>query len=252
MTCYIPSIEKPDALYTLHVRRFDPATDAVPHWGSYKVPFVRTLTVVEALEYLWDQGTYIAFRANCREFTCGSCAILVNGKPRLACDTLLEDDMHLEPLSRYPVLRDLVVDTRPVRERMRALRLWPEGMDRGAPYSPSTAALEAFRRTYSRCIECYCCLEACPASRSEQSAFPGPMYQLQLARARAHPLDGLNRVGRASAEGLWQCVNCAECREACPLELSPVGEINRLRLRALGAWVWGLLRRSQDGRESGA
>lgn len=251
MTCYIPPIERPDAIYTLHVRRFDATTDAVPHWESYRIPFVRTLTVVEALESLWDQGIYIAFRANCREFTCGSCAMLVNGKPRLACDTLLQDGMRLEPLSRYPVLRDLVVDTRPVQERMRALRLWPEGKARDAHYSPSPSVLEAFRRTYSRCIECYCCLEACPASRSEGSAFPGPMYQLQLARARAHPLDGLDRVRQASRAGLWQCVNCYECREACPLELSPVGDINRMRLRALGAWVWGLLGRPHDGRGGG-
>lgn len=241
MTCYIPPIDRPDALYTLHVGRFDPSADAAPRWEAYQIPFVRTLTVVEALEYLWDQGTYIAFRANCREFTCGSCAILINGKPRLACDTLLEDGMRLEPLSRYRVLRDLVVDTRPVRERMRSLRLWPEGRDRGDDYSLTAAAMEGFRHTYSRCIECYCCLEACPASRSEASAFPGPMYQLQIARARAHPLDGLDRVRQASQAGLWQCVNCAECREACPVDLSPVGEINRMRLRSVGAWFRALL-----------
>ncbi len=252
MTCYIPPIEKPDAIYTVHVRRFDPSTDAAPRWESFSIPFVRTLTVVEALEYLGDQGTYIAFRANCREFTCGSCAILVNGKPRLACDTLLEDGMRLEPLSRYPVLRDLVVDTSPIRERMRALRLWPEGKDRGVPYAPSAAALDGFHRTYSRCIECYCCLEACPASQSEQSAFPGPMYQLQLARARAHPLDALDRVDFAKRAGLWHCVNCAECREACPLDLSPVAEINRMRLRAVAGWVLNFLGRPRDGRGGGA
>ena len=93
MTCYIPSIDQPDDIYTIRIKRYDPEKEDGPRWVSYQVKFVKTMTVMEALEYLWDQGEYISFRANCREFTCGSCAMLINGKPRLACDTLLENNM---------------------------------------------------------------------------------------------------------------------------------------------------------------
>lgn len=233
MTCYIPPIERPEAVYTIHIRRYDPEDGMGVHWKSYRIPFMRTMTVVQALEYLWDQGEYIAFRANCREFTCGSCAMLVNGKPRLACDTLLEDQMRIEPLSRYPVVKDLVVDTGRVKEKFRELELWPEGRDRQALYNPSKHVLEKYRRVYSRCIECYCCLEACLKSDSEGAAFDGPMYLLQLARVRDHPLDARDRIAQAGLSGMWLCVNCYECADACPIDLSPVSLINQMRFRAI-------------------
>ena len=233
MTCYIPTIENPEATYTVHIRLFDPQKDEIPHWETYTVPFVQTMTVMEALEYLWDQGQYIAFRANCREFTCGSCAMLVNGKPQLACDTLFENNMRLEPLSRYPLVKDLVVDTSEVKEKIKTLRYWPENENRDQPYTVSKEALEGYHKIYSRCIECYCCLEACPASSSERSQFDGPMHLLQVSRAATHPLDTMNRIRQASDRGIWSCVSCFECAGACPMNLSPGEVIADLRKKAV-------------------
>ena len=142
MTCYIPTIDHPEAIYTVTIKRFDPEIDEKPYWTAYKVPFVKTMTVMEALEYLWDQGEYIAFRANCREFTCGSCAMLINGKPQLACDTLLKNNMTLEPLSRYPVLRDLVVDTQKTINKIKELKYWPETSDPKREVKPTKEVLE--------------------------------------------------------------------------------------------------------------
>ena len=104
MTCYLLPMGEPENIFQIHILRFNPETDREPHWETYSVPHVKTMTVMEALENLWDQGEYIAFRSNCKEFTCGSCSMIINGKPRLACDTLLEDGMRLEPLTRYPVI----------------------------------------------------------------------------------------------------------------------------------------------------
>ncbi|MBW1698933.1 MAG: succinate dehydrogenase/fumarate reductase iron-sulfur subunit [Deltaproteobacteria bacterium] len=233
MTAYIPDIKNPEAMYTVYIERFDPEKDEKPYLKRYTVPFVQTMTVMEALEYLWDQGEYIAFRANCREFTCGSCAMLINGKPRLACDTLFENNMRLEPLSRYARIKDLVVDTNEVKEKLKALRYWPESKNRKQTYRVTQDALDKFHRIYSRCIECYCCLEACPASSSERSGFDGPMHLLQIARAATHPLDTLDRTRQASEHGIWSCVSCFECAGVCPMELSPGTVIAELRKRAV-------------------
>ncbi len=233
MTCYIQKIENPHAQYTVRIRRYNPEKDNKPYWKSYTVPFVETMTVIEALEYLWDQGEYIAFRANCREFTCGSCAMLINGTPKLACDTLFENNMVLEPLRRYQVIRDLVVDNNAVINKAKELTYWPEGEDRSPAFAVPVAIQQQYSEIFSRCIECYCCLEACPTSSSEESRFDGPMHLLHIARAHHHPLDALDRAAQASGRGLWACVSCFECAHVCPVNLSPGTEIVKLRREAI-------------------
>ena len=241
MTCYLPPIVEPEAIYDVSILRFDPDVDAEPHWDNYKIPFVRTMTVIEGLEWLWDQGEYIAFRSNCREFTCGSCAMEINGKPALACDTLLEDGIRIEPMSRYPVLRDLVVGSSSVARRYKELRLWPECKHDKDGKTCSTGdwtidwdVIKRYRETYSRCIECYSCLDACPASHSDRSQYYGPMYMLQLGRAMEHPADEADRVGQAARQsGMWLCINCYECATVCPMQLNPAEVVGRLRRKVM-------------------
>lgn len=231
MSSYIPPIDNPEAVYRLHIHRTDRDGDGPPlsRWETFVIPWVVTMTVVQALEWLWDQGKYVAFRANCREFTCGSCAMLINGKPGLACDTPLANDMRLEPLNRYPVKRDLVVDTTPVRDKWQELELWPKDRSPQPILDVPRETLEGWHRSYSRCIECYSCLAACPASPSDAAPFAGPMWMLQIARARAHPRDGDNRLRQAIDQGIGGCVSCYECANVCPVGLSPATEIQRLR-----------------------
>ncbi|MFH1480587.1 MAG: 2Fe-2S iron-sulfur cluster-binding protein [Pseudomonadota bacterium] len=233
MTAYILNIDRPEEIYTIQVKRYNPEKDPNPVMVTYKIPFVKTMTVIEALEYLWDQGEYIAFRANCREFTCGSCAMLINGKPRLACNTLLENNMTVEPLSRYPVIKDLVVDTSRVKDKIKELKYWPVGNGKEEPFRVPKAVMDDYGKIYSRCIECGCCLEACPASSSEESKFDGPMHLLQVARAGKHPLDRMDRINQASERGIWSCVSCFECADVCPIDLSPGDEIAKFRNQAI-------------------
>jgi len=199
------------------------------------------MTVIEALEWLSDQGIYVAFRANCREFTCGSCAMRINGKPGLACDTPLVDNVRLEPLDRYSVKRDLVVETSAVREKWKGLRLWPHERSPEPLRHVPRSSLEGWHRSYARCIECYACLDGCPSSRSDTSPYAGPMWMLQIARARAHPRDGFARLEQAVGEGVGRCVTCYECADVCPVDLSPVFEIQHLRRSILvsrtGEWA---------------
>lgn len=233
MSAYNPPIHNPEAIHTVLIRRFDPERDPEPRWERFQIPWAVTMTVVQALEWLWDQGTYVAFRANCREFTCGSCAMLIDGKPGLACDTPLADGMRLEPLSRYGVKKDLVVDSSPVRAKWRELELWPHRRGNGRLRDVPGSTFEAWHRTFARCIECYSCLEACPASASDQARFAGPMWMLQIARAGTHPLDGQDRLVQAAAQGIGRCVSCYECADVCPVKISPIAEIQRVRRQLL-------------------
>jgi succinate dehydrogenase/fumarate reductase iron-sulfur protein len=244
MSCYLRPIKEPEAIFTVQVKRFNPESTLGPGWEVYEVPFVRSMTIIQVLEFLWDQNTYIAFRSNCREMTCGSCAMLINGRPQLACMTLFEDGSRIEPLKNYPVLKDLIVDTSSVERKYRELQLWPERQEGAAVDYVPEAVLAAYQATYSRCIECYACLEACPQSEAETSQFDGPLYMLQIARVGQHPLDSKNRLEQAIERGALSCVNCYECSSVCPIDLDPAAEISKLRRAALLQSIsrfWGKL-----------
>ena len=228
---WIAPIDKPEKIIELKVFRFDPSKDNKPKYKEYKIPWVRTMTVIEALETLWNTGIYVAFRSNCREFTCGSCAMLINGKPKLACKTLVEDGMVLEPLSKFPVVKDLIVDTSKIAKRFNALKLYPQR------YLPTPEKIKVSKNIqkdytdiYTRCIECYTCLEVCPVLKQSWDDYAGPMFMLQLARLHKHPYDQTDRIKDALTSGLFNCTTCHTCTENCPIELDiPNGVIAKLR-----------------------
>ena len=242
MSSYIPPIQS-QTTYKLIIERFDPDRNSVSQNETFDIPWVPTMTVIEALEWLCDQGIYIAFRANCREFTCGSCAMVINGRAGLACDTLFTNGTTLAPLKRYSVCRDLVVDQSPIRDKWIELQLWTDTNQKQDPINevqPNT--MEAWHKQYARCIECYACLEACPTSESDNSPFAGPMWMLQIGRARAHPLDNkkVDRVAQVMDQGAGRCVSCYECAEICPVSASPINEIQVLRRAAIWSRIKGL------------
>lgn len=247
MTAYILPIEKPEKMVQIHVTRYNPEVDTRPEIQTYTLPFVSTMTVMQALEYLWDQGEYIAFRSNCREFTCGSCAILINGEPRLACMTVLQDGMKLEPLSLFPTLRDLVVDQTKLLKKYSNLRLWPDNpricFD---DFRVSPQTIKRYSDIYSRCVECYCCLESCPSVAVDWESYAGPMLMIQLARVSEHPLDQEDRLKMALANGLYLCTTCKKCEEVCPLSLScPRDVTERFRAQVVERGI-GLLEGHQE------
>lgn len=118
------------------VKRFDPQVDREAHWATFDVTCGPRQTVLDALSFIEDHlDGSVAFRRMCRSGICGTCAGLVNGTPRLFCQTLLSDvaptvaapvtaDVLLEPLPHFPVLRDLVVDADPFFEALRTRRTW--------------------------------------------------------------------------------------------------------------------------------
>jgi succinate dehydrogenase / fumarate reductase, iron-sulfur subunit len=100
---------------TFKVFRYDPAKDGGKHYQTYKVPLRRGMTVLQGLLYIKERlDPTLAIRFSCRMATCGSCGMMINGLPRLACYTLIEDlkkhTVVVEPLRNYPVIRDLVAD----------------------------------------------------------------------------------------------------------------------------------------------
>lgn len=93
------------------VFRFDPSIDEKPHYKTYRVPLTRGMSVLDVLDYIYENfdGSLAYYdHAACRHGICGGCSVVVNGKPSLACQTVVLDDITVEPIPKFQVVKDLV------------------------------------------------------------------------------------------------------------------------------------------------
>jgi fumarate reductase iron-sulfur subunit len=200
------------------------------------------MTVLDALvEVQRTIDPALAFRYACRVGMCGSCALVVNGRERWACRTLLRTlpggPVTIRPLYHFPLIRDLVVDMTPFRDRMRQVRAAfrpAEGVD--APATIGGQSRERRRIDPAiECIGCGMCVSACTMV-AHDSRFPGP-----AALNRAYTLQSDSRDGAREErarlllhwDALARCHGQASCAAVCPMEISPTESILALRRRAV-------------------
>jgi succinate dehydrogenase / fumarate reductase, iron-sulfur subunit len=195
----------------------------------------------------------LTLRYSCRQAICGSCAMRVNGKSRLACVTQVGPELakrgklRLEPMGNQPVLRDLVVDQKPFWSRYHRIQpyLIPDPtnpMPKGRETAMTPEQVSQFQET-PRCIACASCFSACPAVEADPN-FLGPMALAKLYRFVVDPRDGgfHERLQMVQDQSLWLCLRCNLCVEACPKDVRPAERIVDLKWMAnqeLGAQEQG-------------
>jgi succinate dehydrogenase / fumarate reductase iron-sulfur subunit len=207
----------------LRIKRFDPEHDRRPHWEDYQVQVEETDRVLDALhEVRWHHDGSLAFRRSCAHGVCGSDAMVINGRNRLACVLLIKDvghDITVEPLRGLPVLKDLVVDMDAFFAQYRSVRPWlvadpPEG-DRERLQSPEERA--RYDDT-TKCILCAACTTSCPIYWGNES-FVGPAA---IVNAHRFVFDSRDRAGEERlhivdrGSGVWRCRTAFNCTDACP------------------------------------
>jgi succinate dehydrogenase / fumarate reductase, iron-sulfur subunit len=231
----------------LEVHRFRPGVDTAPTYQRYELQLAPHTPVLTALlQIRAETDPTLSLRYSCRSAICGSCSMRINSKSRLACETPVgpEVERHgrivVEPMANQPVVRDLVVDQAPFwREYDRIephLKLDPRHpMPEGKPNPMTPAEVDRFQNT-PRCIACAACYSACPAVEADP-AFPGPMALAKLYRFVVDPRDAArqDRLVRIQTEGLWLCLRCHLCTEACPKEVRPSERIRDLKEMAIAA-----------------
>src|ERR1700748_1844001 len=171
--------------------------------------------------------TPITYDSNCLEEVCGSCAMLINGKARMACSALidqLEQPVSLEPFSKFPVVRDLAVDRSVLFENLKAVKAWVPidgSYDLGA--GPRQAPqIQEQRYPLSNCISCTICMEVCPQF-NDATGFVGAAT---IAQAKLFNLDPSGAVLKeerlralAGDGGIQECGFAQNCVQACPKQL---------------------------------
>jgi succinate dehydrogenase / fumarate reductase iron-sulfur subunit len=224
---------------TLAILRYDPGKSTEPHYETYGVKATKDTTVLDALfQILETQDHSLAFRYSCRSAVCGSCAMFINGRYKLACSTLISEigrDVIIQPLPHMPIIRDLVVDLTTFFEKYKVIKPYV------VPIKPSPEK-EWIQSPKQRskindstdCILCAACYSSCPSVWTGKK-YLGPAAILQAYRFAADSRDGIlrDRVELLGSEdGLWRCHTIFNCTEACPKSLNPARFIESLKRTA--------------------
>jgi succinate dehydrogenase / fumarate reductase iron-sulfur subunit len=207
----------------LRILRFDPQRDTAPHWEAYAVeaePMDRVLTLLHAVKA--DQDGSLTFRRSCGHGICGSDAMLINGRNRLACKIRVDQlgrKITVAPLASLPVVKDLVVDMEGFFAKYRSVMPYFVN-DSPAPERErrQSAAERARYDDTTKCILCAACTTACP------SFWARPSYVGPAAIVNAHRFifDSRDEAAEerleilADVDGVWRCRTIFNCVDACP------------------------------------
>ena len=220
----------------IEVLRYRPEEDLKPVPQTYEVPFTDDMSVLQGLQYIKDylDGT-VSFRWSCRMAICGSCGMMIDGKPKLSCKTFLREyfpgKLRIEALAHFPIERDLVVAFDDFVAKLESVKPYiiprePRQLDEGE-YLQTPAQLAQYEQ-FSSCINCLLCYAACPQYGMNPS-FTGPAALSLLHRYNADSRDGgkAERMELVNSEdGVWTCTLVGYCSEVCPKGVDPARAIN--------------------------
>jgi fumarate reductase iron-sulfur subunit len=239
-------IAKSSRQLRLHIMRFNPQDkESKPHLQCYELEEVAGMTLFIALNEIRERlDASLSFDFVCRAGICGSCSMLVNGKPGLACRTLTKDlpaDITLAPLPVFKLIADLSVDTGSwMRDMSERLETWVHDADTQRDLGDFEEKMEPAlaREIYEleRCIECGCCIAACGTAHMRPD-FVGAVGLNKLARFRLDPRD--QRDDAAFYElvgdetGVFGCLTLLGCEDMCPKDLPLATQIGYLRRKML-------------------
>ena len=225
----------------IEIQRFNPEKDNEPTLQSYEIEVNPTDRLLDALLKIKNsEDPSLGFRKSCAHGVCGSDAMVINDKERLACKTLIKDvakkegdTVKVEPLRTLPVQRDLMVDQASFFQNYRKVK----------PYQINPNPVKEKERIQSpekrkqfddatKCILCAACFSACPIKQEKNPDFLGPAALVQAARFIDDDRDkGFEeRLPELDySDGIWSCENRFECTRVCPRNIKVTKLINRTK-----------------------
>ncbi len=263
----IPASKKPSSFEVRILRQDAPGESG--YWERHQITYEPNLNVISVLQKIAALATTadgktttpVAWDCNCLEEVCGACTMLVNGRTRQACsalvDRLLKDNpagIELRPMSKFPVLRDLVVDRSRMFRTLERIKAWipVDGYGDRGPGPKESQESQEVRYPLSECMTCGCCVEACPQyakvelfqypdesdaefaerkNRAYDQAFIGAAAISQAMLFNDHPTGHMKANERLEAlsapGGLQVCGNAQNCVAVCPKNIPLTTSIAR-------------------------
>lgn len=227
--------------FTFKIKRYDPNTGKYT-WTTYKVELSNHETVLDALiKIKWNQDATLSFRYSCRMGICGSCGMIINGTPRLACETkpfdLGTDVITVEPLSNFAPIKDLADDFSDFFGKHRKVMPWLirkdeiEQFEKLETYYTQTEEQLNEYLEFAYCIKCGLCYSACPMVFLNKD-YLGPQALAAAYRWSADNRDegAVLRLKVVDGEnGVWSCHYSGTCSKVCPKDVDPALAINLLK-----------------------
>ena len=203
-----------------------------PYWQEFKVPRAPGMNVISCLDEIRKnpatmKGARVApviWECACLEEVCGSCSMRINGMPQQSCSALvdkLKQPIVLEPMSKFPVVRDLIVDRQSMFDNLRKIKAWVpiDGTHDLGPGPRVAPREQRWMYALSRCMTCGVCLDACPQV-NPRSSFMGAAIISQARLFNAHPSGEMHKESRLEAlmgpGGIADCGNAQNCVRVCP------------------------------------
>ena len=218
---------------------------APPVMQSYWLETTPGATILDCLTQIkWEQDGGLAFRKNCRNAICGSCAVRINGRAALACQQHVAEELQpgdritITPLGNMPVMRDLIVDMGSFWDNLEQVKPYVQGTQTSRPRKAESLQFPSERDNLNQtsgCILCGACYSDCNA-REVNPDFVGPHA---LAKANRLLLDSRDQNDQArldqqdSLAGVWGCTRCLNCNVVCPVGVAPLDQITEIKQKIL-------------------
>ena len=214
-------------LLTLNIKRYDP--DKNKSWvQQYQIEVGRILRFVDVFRKINSElDPTLAWSSSCEHAQCGTCAVIINGRPRLTCELLVENAVrenrgtifNIEPITSAPVIRDLVVDMEKAFERIEKIKPYIIGhldkRNEAEEYRVSVRDMDPYIEA-TRCVNCFCCATACISSNN---GFIGPNAVMASVVRLMDPRE-ISQKERLrflfSTEGVYRCHTSKACSFVCP------------------------------------
>jgi fumarate reductase iron-sulfur subunit len=229
----------------LEVLRYDPQNGGEPRFQMYQVPWRAEWVVLDALNHVKEQiDPTLSYRWSCHMAVCGSCGMMINGEPKLACKAFMRDypdRIRVEPLGNFPIERDLVTVVDEFMAKLARVKPWlipkePKALEAG-PYRQTPADLKRYKQ-FTLCINCMLCYAACP----EFALIPKFVGPAAITLAHRYNLDSRDG-GRdqrqeeiAATEGVWECSFAGACSEVCPKHVDPAAALQQVKIASTIDW----------------
>lgn len=209
--------------------------DVESYWEEFEVPYQSGMNVIACLQEIQRNPVNtkgkktrpVVWESSCLEEVCGACSMRINGRVRQSCSALIDalsQPIVLEPMEKFPVIRDLRVDRSVMFENLKKVKAWVsiDGTYDLGPGPKLSSEKQQIGYTLSRCMTCGCCLDACPQF-NDKSSFIGASAISQVRLFNLHPTGEMQKDERIDAlmgeGGIGDCGNAQNCVEVCPKEI---------------------------------
>lgn len=231
------------------------------HYDRFEVSWSPQMNVISALMEVRknpvtsdtkEKVSPVSWESNCGEEVCGACTMIINGRVRQACTALVDkispngEEITLEPLTKFPLIRDLVVDRQRMFNNLKTVKAWIQldGTHELGPGPRQSQENQEEAYPLSRCMSCGSCLEACPQVNAS-SSFIGPAAINQVRLFNLHPSGKMHARERIEAvmgeDGVAGCGKAQNCVEVCPKEIPLVDSIAQVSRAATKQLLFGWL-----------